>query len=346
MMKSVPVLALLALGLSGAGASCSSDCCTCLDYGGGAGCADRCSGCSDECYQCVEYGGGSGCVDDGRCSCADDDNGNDDGGGGCFRMTSISSSQLSCSFPQLSSSLAKTYASAMNTWLGGSLLTTSCDWAAFLGNVGTESDGLTTWTQVPCNSATDAPYCGRGPLQITFSSNYEFCAEQTSYCSCPTIYDYPDLVSSDTDTGFGTAACVWGIMSGHDLSLNADGSLAGFKETACYINAGHSPCGDPNGWESREEYWYAANSCLGISDERWRDDFKRFNSRAERAAGESAAAGWRNTTQYRKPHTGLSGSTCTGTGEFCCEAPANDVSNCPASAKTDDCTALGDCCCG
>ena len=60
--------------------------------------------------------------------------------------------------------------------------------------------------------------------------------------------------------------CVWGIMSGHDLSNDVDGSLEGFKATACYINAGHSPCGDPNGWASRQAYWNAANSCLGITE--------------------------------------------------------------------------------
>ena len=192
-------------------------------------------------------------------------------------MKSITSSQLSCVFGALSSSEVSEYASAMNDYLGG-LLVTSCDWAAFLGNAGTESVELTEWTQIPCNSATDAPYCGRGPMQITFSSNYEYCAQQTSYCSCPTILDNPELVSSDTDTGFGTAACVWGILSGHNLSNDADGSLAGFKATACYINAGHSPCGDPNGWGSRQSYWYEANSCLGISEELWLKDFIAFNA--------------------------------------------------------------------
>jgi predicted chitinase len=147
----------------------------------------------------------------------------------------------------------------------GSYLTTACHWAAFLGNVGTESAQLTEWTQVPCDSATDSPYCGRGPLQITGSSNYDYCASETSYCGCSSIGSDPELVSSDTSTGFGTAACVWAIMSGHDLSENADGTLAGFKETACYINAGTSPCGDPNGWSSRQSYWNTANSCLGIS---------------------------------------------------------------------------------
>ena len=112
------------------------------------------------------------------------------------------------------------------------------------------------------------------------------CAGKANYCSCPTIGSDPELVSSDTDTGFGTAACVWGIMSGHSLSNDADGSLAGFKATACYINAGHSPCGDPNGWASRESYWYQANSCLGISEELWMEDFLKFN--ASQAANNNA----------------------------------------------------------
>lgn len=280
--RAVPlVIALLAVA-----EGCSDTCCSCIEGGGGAGCASRCSTCSSDCYSCVEYGGGQGCIDDGRCSCSGSDDGghsddggrSDDGGGtGCSSMRSITSSELECVFSKLSSSKAKEYSSAMNSWLGG-LLTTKCDWAAFLGNAGTESNELTTWTQVPCNSATDAPYCGRGPMQITFSSNYEFCAEQTSYCSCTGIYSDPELVSDDTDTGFGTAACVWGIMSGHNLSRDADGSLAGFKATACYINAGHSPCGDPNGWSSRESYWYQANSCLGVSKEMWYDDFLAFNA--------------------------------------------------------------------
>jgi hypothetical protein len=38
--------------------------------------------------------------------------------------------------------------------------------------------------------------------------------------------------------------------------------------------------------------------------------------------------------------------TCSGPGEFCCEAPGGDVSNCPASARTSNCDAKGSCCCG
>jgi len=271
---SLLLVALVAVGAStslrgstlnntGVGSSCSSSCCSCITSGGGTGCESTCESCGSDCSTCVEYGGGSGCIDDGRCACStDDDDDDDSSGSGCSSMKSISSSQLECVFTLLSSSKAKSYASAMNSWLKG-MLTNKCHWAAFLANVGTESLELTEWTQNPCSSATAAPYCGRGPLQITGSSNYEFCAGQ-SVCDCSGIYSDPEEVSDDTDIGFGTAACVWDVLSGHDLSSNADGSLAGFKETACLINAGYASCGTPNGWTSRQEYWATANSCLGV----------------------------------------------------------------------------------
>lgn len=40
-----------------------------------------------------------------------------------------------------------------------------------------------------------------------------------------------------------------------------------------------------------------------------------------------------------------SGSTCTGSHEFCCEAPEGDPDNCPDSARTSDCDKKGSCCC-
>jgi hypothetical protein len=52
-------------------------------------------------------------------------------------------------------------------------------------------------------------------------------------------------------------------MSGHSLSDDADGTPTGFLKTACFINAGHYPCGQPNGWSSRQSYWAAANQCIG-----------------------------------------------------------------------------------
>jgi len=44
---------------------CSPDCASCLHYGGGKACLDRCAGCSDACITCIQNGGGAGCED--RC---------------------------------------------------------------------------------------------------------------------------------------------------------------------------------------------------------------------------------------------------------------------------------------
>jgi predicted chitinase len=248
----------------GTAASCSSDCCSCIKGGGGEACAARCTSCSSVCQTCVKYGGGTGCISDGRCSCGTGPKPPPPPGPGppgpsdCFSMSSISASQLKCAFPQLSSSKASLYASAVSSKMGRAL-GNACAWAAFLGNVGTESAGLTEWTQVPCSSATAAPYCGRGPLQITGPSNYKYCAG-VGVCGCSTIYSDPEEVSKDVDVGFGTAACVWESLSGHSLSKDADGSKTGLLKTACIINAGHYPCGTPNGWESRQEYWAAGEN--------------------------------------------------------------------------------------
>lgn len=46
-------------------------------------------------------------------------------------------------------------------------------------------------------------------------------------------------------------------------------------------------------------------------------------------------------SKYRQPLT----STCTGPHESCCEAPMDDVHNCPDSARTSDCDAKKSCCC-
>jgi len=182
--------------------------------------------------------------------------------GACKSMTSITDTHLRCVFPQLDESRAKLYAPHLSVQLRATGTSNSCQWAAILGNMGTESDGLTEWTQIPCNGATGAPYCGRGPLQITGPSNYRFCATSSKLCNCPGIYSHPEEVSENTSIGFGTAACVWRELSGHNLNSYADGSLAGFKATAEIINCGHLGC-TPNGWASRQKYWETANRCLG-----------------------------------------------------------------------------------
>ena len=72
---------------------------------------------------------------------------------------------------------------------------------------------------------TQPPYCGRGPLQITSYSNYDFCSSDP-VCDCPDIADDIESVSSSPQIGFGTAACVWGSLFGHSLTDMADGTRA------------------------------------------------------------------------------------------------------------------------
>jgi len=64
-----------------------------------------------------------------------------------------------------------------------------------------------------------------------------------------------------------------------------------------------------------------------------------------KAASPNASALYDFGGHYRKAG-GLMGSTCTGPGESCCEAPGDDVDNCPSSARTSDCDAKKACCCG
>lgn len=234
--------------------------------------------CSDTCQTCIEGGGGSGCINDGRCT----------GCGapspspgptptptpptpppsptGCSSKSSITASELQRTFPQLSSGKASTYASGLSSHLQGTL-SNKCHWAAYLGNVGTESSGLTQWTEIGCLSTYPDGFCGRGPLQITGKSNYAYCASASDCSDCSGIVSDPTIVSSNTFVGFETSRCVWHSLSGQSLSGFADGTLSGLRATACYINAGHSPCSTLNGWASRQAYWKAANTCLGVTEE-------------------------------------------------------------------------------
>jgi len=181
-------------------------------------------------------------------------------------MTSISASQLQCVFGQLSSSSASTYASKLSSHLGGSAtLTNKCHWAAFLGNVGTESAGLTAWEEYGCYSTYPDGYCGRGPLQITGYNNYKYCAGAGDCSGCSGIVGTPSIASTNTDVGMETSRCVWHSLSGRSLSTHSDGSLAGFLAASICINCGCGSCSTPNGWSDRQNYWNKANSCLGVS---------------------------------------------------------------------------------
>jgi hypothetical protein len=54
-----------------------------------------------------------------------------------------------------------------------------------------------------------------------------------------------------------------------------------------------------------------------------------------------------NSTSMKYADYGKVMETCAQPGDhtFCCEAPMNDPNNCPDSARTPDCDAIGSCCC-
>ena len=221
---------------------------------------------------------------------------------GCQKMDAITAEQLKCVNPSLGHDRAFEYATAASAKLGR-LLGSTCAWAAFLGNAAVASNEMTTWKAPRCQTRartrtrarartlstraplpdskpnptpnpkqeprcqTEAPYCGRGPLQLTSYTSYNFCSAQPS-CNCPKIADDVDSVSKSAQLGFGSAACVWADLFGTSLSQLADGSREGFLQTACALTQGKYPCdavfpgGQP--YERREAYWRNASKCLGV----------------------------------------------------------------------------------
>jgi hypothetical protein len=183
---------------------------------------------------------------------------------GCPELSSITGDDLRCMFPMLDAGRAAMYATAASSKMG-TVLGTACAWAAFLGNAAIESKELTMWKEIEC--ATQPPFCGRGPLQITSQKNYEFCS-QHPICDCNNIVDDIEAPAMNAEVGFGTAACVWAGMFGYSLSQLADGSREGFLRTCCVIHQGHYPCRDMEQYERREQYWRTASSCLGSTTEK------------------------------------------------------------------------------
>ena len=179
---------------------------------------------------------------------------------GCAAMTSVTAEQLQCVFPMLDAASASTYAKSATSKMGP-LLGTTCAWAAFFGNVGVESFQLTLWKEIGCK--TQPPFCGRGPLQLTGTTNYNFCASQPS-CGCPNIATQIESAAKNADVGFGTAACIWGALFGSSLSPLADGTRTGFIKTCCKIHQGHYPCKHTDQYANREEYWRTASTCFGV----------------------------------------------------------------------------------
>ena len=203
--------------------------------------------------------------------------------GACSDMESITADQLQCVFPMLGIENAQMYAASASAKMG-SLLGTSCAWAAFLGNAAIESKELTIMTEIKCK--TQPPYCGRGPLQITGQHNYNFCSE-LDICDCPNIETDLDSVARDSDIGFGTSACVWGAMFGYSLSELADGTRDGMLKTCCTIHQGHFPCEKMSQYNRRVEYWQTATMCLGGAKTASAQLALRKHRAAARAANET-----------------------------------------------------------
>ena len=214
----------------------------------------------------------------------------------CPEMFNITEEQLRCVFPMLDKypGRARNHAKAASQTMG-KILGNTCAWAAFLGNVAIESKELTLWKEIKCR--TQPPYCGRGPLQITGSSNYAYCASQPS-CNCPGINQQIESPANNDEIGFGTAACVWENLFGHSLTPLADGTRAGFIRTCCSIHQGHYPCGNTWQYGNREQYWRTATTCLGgralglnSAETAW-SGLRKLPDNVSNATAETRPKGW------------------------------------------------------
>ena len=65
----------------------------------------------------------------------------------CKDMKEITPDQLQCIYPMLGREMAELYATSASDRMG-ELLSTSCGWAAFLGNAAVESKELTIWKEI------------------------------------------------------------------------------------------------------------------------------------------------------------------------------------------------------
>jgi predicted chitinase len=147
--------------------------------------------------------------------------------------------------------------------------------AAFLANVGHETIDLVYIEEIQkgpyctgqtgdCSCAPGKEYFGRGPLQISWNSNY--CTAGRAL-NLPLLTD-PDLVGRDAGVAWRTALWFWmtqtgaGTMSGH-AAMTTD---AGFGETIRTIN-GSIECGGggPTQVGDRVNYYQRFTQMLGVT---------------------------------------------------------------------------------
>ena len=75
------------------------------------------------------------------------------------------------------------------------------------GRPGSPTPGRQGYRRPQCR--TSPPYCGRGPLQLTYKENYEWCDHKGHQYGTSGVSKDLDIVEKDEKVGFGTAACVW-----------------------------------------------------------------------------------------------------------------------------------------
>lgn len=77
--------------------------------------------------------------------------------------------------------------------------------SAFLAQIGHESGSLNWWREFGGENARYAPYYGRGPMQLTWSANYEEFANESGYDA----WNFPDIVATTTLIGMESAGWFW-----------------------------------------------------------------------------------------------------------------------------------------
>ena len=184
---------------------------------------------------------------------------------------------------------------------------------------------------------SDYPYTS-GKAGVTGSCD----ADSSKYVVKTTGY----TTVSSSASGESTMASYVGATGPLSVCVDASdwSSYTGGILSRCGTSVDH--CVQAVGIDTSGGYWKVRNSWgtswgeSGFIRLAYGDNTCAIASDANYASTSSAA---KSQKKYRDIFTG---STCTGTGEFCCGAPGGDVDNCPSSARTDDCDAKNDCCCG
>lgn len=101
---------------------------------------------------------------------------------------------------------------------------------AFLAQVGHESGSFNWWREFGGSGKHYAPFFGRGPIQLTWSYNYEEFANETGHDAL----NWPDIVASTTQIGFDAAGWFWRGKSVPRLGGDPVGDLNPWADIATW----------------------------------------------------------------------------------------------------------------